>query len=143
MALSYCLGEKKGRLELLKQIAYFYGSYSWPVLRNVYVSIVRKIELGSKNWNSNFMLEFQVILTKLGAGDKGSQKKSSNRDPPRKGDTEAVWYCRDYQSGKCSLSDPHTASIRGKQIQVVHICARCWRKRVRAAHPENKCTSSD
>ena len=48
--------EKQSRLELLKQFTYFNGSYPWSVLKNVYIAILRKIELGHKTWNSNFAM---------------------------------------------------------------------------------------
>ena len=132
--------EKQGRLELMKQLAYFNGSYPWATLRNVYVSIVRKIELGTRTWGSNFTPEFQLILTKLGIGSSKGKPKTEGKKTDNKTDSDRIWFCHEYQKGTCTQGDQHSALIRGRTVSVKHICAKCWiKRRTIALHPECKC----
>jgi hypothetical protein len=148
--------EKKGRLALLKQLAYLLGVYEWTLLRNVYIAIIRKIEIGHMNWGSDFNPEIQWMITKLGSGLVGNKgvksrvKQSTAKDAESVGGSQSVsdkvWFCREFQRNKCLYQEPHTGSIGGRLVVLQHICAKCWIKgRTKAGHPESarECPNRD
>ncbi len=137
--------EQTGRLGLLKQLAYLNGYHDWKVVRNVYMAIVRKIEVGVLSWQSSFIGEIQWMCTKLYAmGSMAGSSSNKQAGAVRAGrseaktKTEGFWWCRDFNREKgCSLGDPHVAQVYGKQVIVNHVCAKCWiEDKVKAQHAE-------
>ena len=45
--------ERSGRLNLLKQIVYYYSTYEFKWLKAFYTAWVREIELGKKKWSDD------------------------------------------------------------------------------------------
>lgn len=45
--------EKKGRLQLLQKIVYYYSTYEFKGLKAFYAAWLREIELGRKNWEDD------------------------------------------------------------------------------------------
>ena len=133
--------ERNGRLRLLKRLTYLHGVHGVDCLKGIYTAIVRKIELGLLKWDSDFISEIQWLVTKqvagMGTTSRGAQKGGTHDRKPR----DRVWYCLDFNQGKCTLKDPHKATVRGQTVQVGHFCARCWnRKKFKAEHPEKSCS---
>ena len=56
--------EKEGRLGLLKDVTYIAGNLGWQAAKNIYSAVVRKIELGLLQWDSDFSSVCQVVLLK-------------------------------------------------------------------------------
>ena len=92
--------EKEGRLTLLQDVTYIAGSHGWQTAKNEYLAVLRKIELGTLHWNSDFSVIQQVVLlkptvtnivTKLGAKRSSHGSVSPN-----------AWYCRAFQSKSCT-----------------------------------------
>jgi hypothetical protein len=149
--------EKRGRLILLKQLAYLLGVYDWSLLRNVYIAIIRKIEIGLMNWGSDFNPEIQWMITKLGSGLAGKQvsrpkgrsvysREAETSASGVSGHSDKVWFCKEFQRNKCLYQEPHTGSVGGRTVVLQHICARCWLKnKVKAIHPESykECPARD
>ena len=49
----------------------------------------------------------------------------------------ALWFCGGYNRNKCNKVSPHDDKVRGKLVQVHHICAACWIKNSsKQLHPE-------
>jgi hypothetical protein len=46
--------EKKGRIELLKKISYFYELHEWKGITKLYAHIIRQIENGLADWTHDF-----------------------------------------------------------------------------------------
>ena len=140
--------ERQGRLSLLRDLSYQRANNAdIETIRNIYGSVLRKIEVGRANWGSNFeSLQSQVLAQKMTKSkgshhqDKtqnfGTQKKSQKTVKNLDGKT---LFCRDYQRNRCTHSDtPHRAEIKGQAVWVHHMCATCWLKeQVQRAHPEN------
>ena len=134
--------ERSGRLRLLKRLTYLHGVHGVECLKNIYTSIVRKIELGLLRWDSQFISEIQWLVTKQVASTGSSYSRGGQRGglTDRKA-RDRVWYCQDFNQGKCTLKDPHKATVKGQTVQVGHFCARCWnRKKVRVEHAEKACS---
>ena len=134
--------ERTGRLLLLKQLAYLNGAHQWDIIRNIYLSVVRKIELGSLNWGSSFLPEIQWILTKHTATQPA---RSAQRLPRNVGQAapkaEGTLYCFDFNKGACSFRDSHYINFKGRQEWVKHVCSKCWRRdAVCREHPKTECT---
>ena len=149
-------GERIGRTQLLKQLAYLYNSYSIEVIKTVYTSIVNRIEMRLLSWdlwNSEFLKEIQWVTTRhvpkqiQHMGSKSKAKKSyrnvSRMDestPSGRGrfdENNLVWFCRDYQREVCAHKEAHEGVVKGRTVTVQHICAKCWLyDRVKKEHPE-------
>ena len=130
--------ERSGRLQLLKQLTYLNGVHQWEILRNIYLSVVRKIELGSLHWGSGFMHDIQWVLTKHTV----TQPARPGRTPKTASSTNdnRNLYCLEYNKGKCTFREGHYSNISGKQEWVKHFCSSCYRKRgIIAEHPRTDC----
>ena len=120
--------ERTGRLLLLKQLAYLHGVHDWGILRNIYLSVVRKIEMGSLHWGSSFMHDIQWILTKhtvtqASRTSRPITKAGRNNAPDKK-----IWYCIDYNRGKCAFRENHYSNINGQQEWVTHTYSHCYKR---------------
>ena len=134
--------ECKQRLDMLRLTAYRSQYVKWQKLLHLHAAIIRKIESGLATWDSNFDQVEKMVLENPGKADWGSwlgmRKGASGIDnkpsgPLRRGDAGSTanrgkWWCREFQSGTCSKSAPHTKNIRGREMIVKHICAKCFQK---------------
>ncbi len=131
--------ERSGRIQLLKQIVYLHAGYSLEIMKKVYVSIVGKIEMGVLDWNQcntslAFLNEIQWILTKLTAEGRAKTFKASKL--LKNGGTD-TYFCKEYQKDQCTKQEWHAATVQGKRVSVLHICAKCWLVgKQKAYHPE-------
>ena len=125
--------EKKGRIKLLKKIAYYFELYEWRGIKKLYAHIIRQIENGVADWAHDFSEVETPLLIKYVKGDqkgKYEQKKNVKRDDP-------VFYCSFFQRNKCSQSSSHHGKIKGVDRYLQHICATCYRKEgKKLSHPE-------
>ncbi len=129
--------ERSGRIQLLKQIVYLHTGYSWEIMKKAYVAIVGKIEMGVLDWSQSntstaFLNEIQWILTKLTAEGRAKTFKASKNI--KNGETD-TYFCKEYQKDQCTKQEGHAATVQGKQVSVLHICAKCWL--VGKQNPEN------
>ena len=131
------LGEREGRMRLLKRVVYLSGSYDWLTARALYAAVMRKIELGLLGWGDSFsQLEQTVVLrpikpSVISQGKKGSAQVFRNAKP-------SVLFCANFQFRGCELKEPHSATINGRSVSVHHICAECWSKdRKKLSHPQS------
>ncbi len=133
--------EKSGRLLFLKHISYLLANYKWELVREVYADILRKIELGYLGWdftNPDLRSEIQWAVTnRLGAFANKNSNATSNKRASQGGKSDKVWWCREYQFNDCTLKAPHSSSVQGRQVSVLHICAKCYIKdKIQAPHRE-------
>ncbi len=132
--MSCDISEKQNhsRLELLKTIVYYQRVYDWKSILKMYSAIVRKIESGRANWSYDFYrIESHTLVHKT----KSSYTKGDGQN--KKVENKKGWFCKDYQTGVCELSDPHKKWIGGKEYIVHHVCAACLQKdKVKLMHPE-------
>lgn len=137
------------RMQLLKTTAYRTQYTQWSKLLHLHAAILRKIETGLATWESDFDKIERMVLenpgrvdwsSRLGlkSGDKKSSSGQTKSISSRGGnDKKMTWWCRDYQIGTCNQSAPHTKNIRGREVTVRHICAKCFQKEgVERNHPD-------
>ena len=112
--------DSKGRLELLKHLAYILGVYEWNVVQNVYVAIVRKIELGILTWRDSFHSQIQWLLAKQQlAITAGSGKKLMGKTSRK--DKTTNFYCPEFQKGTCEHAESHSGAFAGRQVLLQHV----------------------
>ena len=122
--------EKEGRLRLMTIMGSWVNrSRDWKIVRGVYSSILRAIELGQFTWGEDFRrFEFLLLDTESEKPDKLGAKQ-------RKADP--VFYCYAYQKGDCRKTTPHMGRVRGEEKLVHHVCASCLTKRrEQVKHPD-------
>ena len=115
-----------------------------------YATITNQIEMGVKDWDSDFLEERSLVLLPYALSnhrDRPPQGQSSKRpsglsqnlgQPVDAADNRA-WFCRAYQREECSRPDPHRAFVPGRgPVTVQHICAKCYlTDKKKLSHPEN------
>ena len=144
------------QLDMLKTTAYRSQNIEWPKLLHVHAAVLGKIESGSATWDSNFERVEKMVLENPGRVDWSArlglrQPRSSRRGAgadrqgrpqfQSRGDDKnqkaITWWCKDYQSGTCNQVAPHSKNIRGREVTVKHICARCFQKEgAERGHPD-------
>lgn len=134
--------EKAGRLFLLKQLLYLSNGSNTETLKQIYSTIVGKIERGLLAWEqygNTFQHEIQWCLTWLKIEPKtgGSVKSKRNKK------LDGIFWCRDYNQGKCNKKDKHFGTMYDSQVTFHHICAKCFiADKSRNPHPETSCPHS-
>ena len=83
--------EKEGRLTLLKDLTYIAGSHGWQTAKNVYSAVLRRIELGTLQWDRDFSAIKQAVLLKPTATNNVS--KFGVKKPSRGSFSPNAWYC--------------------------------------------------
>lgn len=98
--------ERKGRLNLLKKIVYYIGTYDFKGLREFYAAWLREIELGHKTWLDNPQELESAILNKHIKHQKNSktQKKEPYTGKTTSNDDEKVWFCPVCQKNKLPIN---------------------------------------
>ena len=131
--------EKAGRLELLRKIAYYYGTYEFAGLKSFYAAWLREIELGKKKWSDDSQQIETAILSKYVLKNKAASNfKKDTSSNFNNSMEERVWFCSEFQRNKCLHKNNHLCVIKGKQRMATHICASCWLKdRKKMEHPES------
>ena len=88
--------EKKGRIELLKKISYFYELYEWKGIKKLYAHIIRQIENGLADWTHDVSeIETPLHIKYVKIEQRGKQSE-------RKKIAKKMFYCPFYQRKKCS-----------------------------------------
>lgn len=110
------------RLCLLARIAYWRIKYDWPLARNIYVALLRDIEVGRYSWADVDLNIYKEMLegNRIGGGNMPTKEEASKRRP------RDVWFCAAYQKGECKMESPHSARIGQDDRIVQHICSSCW-----------------
>ena len=121
--------EKEGRLGLLKDVTYIAGNQGWQAAKNIYSAVVRKIELGLLQWDSDFSSVCQVVLLKAQHSQASGSRFNNKKAFPRGQDLPTAWFCRAYQSHSCEKKAPHDDVLpSGLAVSVEHFCAACYAK---------------
>ena len=125
---------------------------NWNAIKSLYESIVDEIELGNHDWTDDFSgyetmvpLPQHSAVTSTGgnktlAATRGDDKKSDDR---KKSSSFEVYWCKDFQQGKCDSQVPHMAQLKNDEppVPVLHICAACWMQtKKRKDHAEQDAT---
>ena len=119
------------RLEFLKALAYEANSYPIKPISEWYAAYMRRLELGHGQWGDSFYAMGQPILAKHSVQTEDKDKEVVKE--PR----NFVYFCSAYNRGNCEKKSPHENQIKGKSVEVEHICATCWQKnRVKKMHRE-------
>ena len=97
-------------------------STTWPQVRNTHVAILRRIENGEIDWETDINTQHHILFEQLEVPAPSSYAASKIKKREGK-----IWFCKDYQkTDGCPLNTPHVVKISGKDRTVVHICAACW-----------------
>ena len=122
--------EFKGRLRLLKKIAYLTNIHDWKRVLQFYAAWVRRIEMSLSSWRDDSTIIENAMLFSKSFG------KLLGRESSRTGQ---VWWCQDFNNNKCSVnSSSHQKNILGQTRLVQHICRTFWRiDKKQLQHPEN------
>ena len=134
----------RGRLKLLMLISHWLcASKDWSNIRNLYEGIVESIEMGDDTWNSDFT-HYETMINKYRGDKEHTTNKEQKTDGRKKTDKLEVYWCKQFQKGKCDKKSPHLSTINASEppVPVMHICAHCWQKEnTRAEHNEQDCPS--
>ena len=136
------LNERQGRLHLLKELIYLSRGYEWEVIRNVYASVVSKIEIRALSWaqwGSEFthQIQFALVRQQMDKGQSQVRRKPSAKSVKSAEPEAGTYFCREFNQSSCTKGDSHSSTYKGKRVTVLHICAKCWLSdRVRKAHNE-------
>ena len=133
------------KLRHLKSLMYTASFQNWDTILELHSAIVLDIERGNRKWgDSNLDIESKVVSS---ASVKLRQAYNSSRQGQLQGVTTGgsfksnvtnVWFCRQYQSGKCDKGKSHVTFVSGKKRTVTHICAICWlTDKVQKEHAES------
>ena len=140
-------------LQILKTLAYEAQYVECSNLLHLHAAILAKIEVGNAIWDSNFEQVKRMLLANQGKVDWSSRsglrqhrtgRKHIGVDRPanahtscKGGDWNIAWWCKDFQSGSCNQSAPHTNNIHAREVSVRHKCARCFQKDgAKRSHPD-------
>lgn len=127
--------ERKGRIALLKKLAYYSNTYSIEGLRNYYSSCLRQIEQGHKTWAADFSnLEQPILLPhvidkpqfKKRSFNTGSFTSFNSKGKKPEETSDKVWFCSLYNRNRCNSKSDHTVVVNGSMRYALHICASCW-----------------
>jgi hypothetical protein len=126
--------ERNGRIHLLKCLTSLAIDHDFQLIKSVYGSVVHKIELDIFQWSDNFEHHVQWMVAKRPTT---TVSKSIQKVPSVNVGKPSVYWCRDYQKGRCTLTDPHMIRFKGENVMAKHICARCYGKDGRVlGHPQ-------
>ena len=134
--------EKQGRINLLKKIIYYTGTYEIKGLKAFYAAWLREIELGKKTWLDDPTQIETAILTKYLKSNKPtsfqSKKSTSKSTDDADKANDKVWFCNLFQRNKCPHKSSHMIVHKNQAKLSQHICATCWQKdKVKLPHPES------
>ena len=123
--------EFKGRLKLLKKLAYLVNIHDWKRVLQFYAAWLRRIEMGLNSWRDDSSTIENAMLFNKSFGKLLGRESSS-----KSGQT---WWCQDFNKHKCSVnSASHQKNILGQSRLVQHICRTCCRiDKKQLQHPEN------
>ena len=123
--------EFKGRLKLLKKLAYLANMHDWKRVLQFYAAWVCRIEMGLNSWRDDSSTIENAMLFNKSFGKMLGRESSSK--------SGQVWWCQDFNNNKCSVSSAsHQKNILGQSRLVHHICRMCWRiDKKQLQHPEN------
>ena len=126
--------EISARMSFLKLLMYYSNDKTpFPAIRDWYAAFLRAVEYDRAKWGDDPLIYGDPILRK--ARWSFEPKVGSANNGGQAGD---VLFCLNYQFNKCALGSPHMAEIRGKEKEVLHICAKCWKRdRKRLVHPDS------
>lgn len=115
------------RMQLLKMLAYINKNCDWETVRDIYVTIINKIETGTLGWDeplSSFRTEVQWVVSKRAMERHSKPKPSRTADKPKS--NNQVWPCRLFNKGSCSESKDHAGRMNNKDITWKHVCLQCY-----------------
>ena len=135
--------ERQGRINLLKKIVYYTGTYNIKGLKAFYAAWLREIELGKKTWLDDPTQIETAILTKYLKSNKPTTFQSKKSTPKSSVDeadksNDKVWFCNLFQRNKCPHKSSHMIVHKNQAKLSQHICATCWQKdKLKLPHPES------
>ena len=121
--------EAMGRLRVMTLVAHWQCKCkNWPIVRNLYESIMEEIELGERTWNDDFT-QYEMMLPNV-VSSNTMQVPVQNTVAEKSGTKKPieVYWCKNFQTKNCELNPPHLAQIKPDEspVPVLHICANCW-----------------
>ena len=118
--------ERSGSLDHLVVLMYLVTQFPWLVVREFHAAVLFEIECSRSRWGDSFAhLESRLL--------RSTTKSSISSSRP----SSAVFFCPDFQTGKCSHTKDHYGTIRNERKWLQHICTRCWTSsRTIARHSE-------
>lgn len=120
--------EQLARLQFLKTLSYEANSYPFRAILDWYAAYMRVIELGNSNWSTDFYSVGHPILAQYQPKVKKAFSFQSQIQSSGVHRNAGTWFCAPFNRSTCSKSAPHSATVRGQQVTVEHICANCWVK---------------
>ena len=112
-----------------KDVTYIAGNQGWQAAKNVYSAVVRKIELGLLQRDSDFSAIRQGVLLKAQHSHASVPMLPNKKASARGQDLPNAWYCRAYRSHSCDKKAPHDDVLpSGLAVSVEHFCAACYSK---------------
>ena len=132
--------EQEGRLNLLKALAYESNVYPYRAISEWYAAFLMAIEKGRNDWDASPYLVGHAILAKYKpkSADRDFQANLARKPNVHERTNTSFYFCAQYNRGKCSKPSPHENKLKGKLVQVHHVCAACLLKNnVRNTHAES------
>ena len=128
-----------GRLNLMRILAYESHVYPFRAISEWHSAYLHCIEMGRGDWSLSPYAIGQAILARHRPMDPKSKstnlKSGQSKDKQKK---PVLWFCASYNRSRCSKESPHEDTVRGKLVQVHHVCAACWIKSsAKQSHPES------
>lgn len=144
--------EREARQGILKYLAYHFSYLDTNELREQYDAIMKRVERGELSWSQNLPKKIHKSLAfrrhtiaadrkisdeQTRKGEISKEKKSKVDRKTQRENEEDVFYCADYNRGKCEFSTSHLGKWAGKDIMKLHICKKCLAEDgAKRAHPE-------
>ena len=130
--------ERLARLGVAKTLCYHKKYLSDEDLREGYDSILKQVEQGVLTWKDDLAshlhshLDYRanvIIRDKLAKQDSNKPDKKNPTDRKNQsseGDTkEKVYYCLEFNLGKCPHPDNHKGWLGKRKVTKFHICKKC------------------
>ena len=138
--------EHDSRIKLLTIIMYHSQCCRWPVLRQQYDMLMKRIEREEIEWDHDLSQAFdKAIERRLRMGNAGErEQKIKNVKAPKAGNQNSkstkgdeTFYCLDYNKGKCDEPAAHMGRLGNREVLKQHICRRCWQEKAqKVGHTE-------
>lgn len=135
--------EKEARIGILKYLAYHYAFLDTEELRRQYDSLLKRVERGELEWDSGLprklnksltfrreMCNKERDLTALKNRSDRMEKSKALVDKKEKSSAstksaDEVFYCADFNRGKCTFTTSHLGKFAGREVMKLHICKKC------------------
>ena len=138
--------EKAMRMKVLLMIMYHAPHVKWPVLREQYDSLLKRLERKELEWTDDLDLIIDraierkqrlLLMTKTDKLQVKQTSKSTRSQTPKGSKGDETFYCLDYNKGLCTQPRAHKGKLGTKEVLKQHICRKCWQEKgQKVGHPE-------